>query len=55
MVFEIRGKNFNIELVNNWVHEKYVEMSHKAYDLIDKKSELDKIHDEGKKELDEKL
>lgn len=41
MKHEVRGKTFEINLVNNWCHEKYAELSSLAFDLADDTSILE--------------
>ena len=41
MLFEIRGREFKIDFVNNWVTRRYGEMTQLSYDLADLVSESD--------------
>ena len=41
MIIEVRGKTFGIDLVNNYVTEKYSEMSSLAFDAIKLKHKME--------------
>ena len=34
MRVEVRGKSFDIDLVNNYVHEQYSKLTEMSYDLV---------------------
>lgn len=47
MTFDIRGEQFNITFVNNYVREKYQDMVDLADELSDLPNEADAISEEG--------
>lgn len=52
MDFTVRGEKFTIELVNNWVLEKYSEMAETLASTIPKSVEVQQISEENQKETD---
>jgi len=43
MKIDVRGKSFSIDLVNNWVHTKYTDMSDTIADLQEKADEVQEL------------